>query len=118
MNETQVLRTAEACHEINRAYCEAIGDKSQVPWEKAADWQRESAVKGVRFTLENPATTPKDQHDNWCKDKIADGWTYGHVKNPIAKTHPCLVPYHDLPREQQVKDHLFRAQIEIISDLI
>jgi hypothetical protein len=31
------------------------------------------------------------------------------VKDPEAKTHPCLVPYDDLPEYQQLKDRVFLA---------
>lgn len=106
---------ARVCHEANRAYCEAIGDYSQKPWELAEQWQRDSALDGVRAMLEGRAKTPEEQHVAWCEAKVAEGWRFGHVKNPEAKTHPCLVPYHDLSVEQQRKDHLFRAVVEALT---
>src|SRR5690606_2187974 len=47
---------ALACvaHEINRAYCTALGDDSPPPWDEAPEWQRVSALEGVRFHLGNP----------------------------------------------------------------
>ena len=39
--------------------------------------------------------------------KSKDGWTYGTVKDAEAKTHPCLLPYSELPQEQKIKDQLF-----------
>ena len=56
-----VTATARICHEVNRAYCASIGDSSQVSWDEAEDWQRDSAVKGVLFAIENPDVTPKQQ---------------------------------------------------------
>jgi RyR domain-containing protein len=100
---------AELCHETNRAICEASGDMSQKPWGNAEVWQRQSAVQGVEFRIANPDSTAKDQHDAWSRDKVADGWKYGEVKDPAAKTHPCLVDYEQLPIVQQVKDHVFAA---------
>jgi hypothetical protein len=44
-----------------------------------------------------------------------EGWVYGETKDPVAKTHPCLVAYNDLPIEQQVKDHLFRAVVKALT---
>ena len=38
---------ARVCHEVNRAYCRAIGDESQPAWEDAPDWQQRSAVLGT-----------------------------------------------------------------------
>ena len=46
--------------------------------------------------------------------KIEDGWTYGPEKNPDLKQHPCLVPFHELPREQQAKDYIFRAVVRVL----
>lgn len=110
-----VEQIARVCHEVNRAYCEAIGDQTQKSWEEAEEWQRVSAVDGVRFKLENPGVTPEQQHNNWSRVKIEAGWIYGPVKDPSRKEHPCLVPYNQLPREQQVKDHLFGAVVKALA---
>jgi hypothetical protein len=100
---------AQVCHEANRAWCEANGDTSQQPWHAAEEWQWNSAIEGVRVVLENPDITAAGLHERWCESKRADGWTYGVVKDAEAKTHPCLVPYDELPEEQRRKDALFRA---------
>ncbi len=104
-----VVTVARICHEANRAICEAFGDESQLPWDDAAEWQRESAIRVVLFARDNPQATPADQHEAWYAHKRADGWVFGPVKDAVAKTHPCLVPYDRLPPEQRVKDHVFRA---------
>jgi len=109
---TMIEQLAKLAHEINRAYCEAIGDHTQTSWELAPEWQKESAKSGVRFALDNPYLTPMDQHNAWMKNKIENGWTYGSVKSPEKKTHPCLIDYSDLPQEQKVKDFLFRAAVK------
>jgi hypothetical protein len=104
-------RAAKLCHEVNRAYCNSIGDNSQPSWEDAPQWQKDSAISGVKFHLENE-TTPEQSHENWLKDKEADGWVYGPVKDPEKKEHPCMVPYHKLPVEQRTKDYLFKAIVD------
>jgi hypothetical protein len=109
-------KVARVCHEVNRAICEAAGDHSQVPWDQAEQWQRDSAIKGVLFALEHPKATPADQHENWRRDKEADGWVYGAVKDPDSKTHPCMVPYAELPFEQRVKDYAFRAIVSALAE--
>ena len=109
MNIEQIARV---CHEANRGYCESIGDPSQKSWDNAEEWQRQSAIAGVKFTLDNPQAPASAQHENWMADKIQDGWEYGPVKNPAIKQHPCLVPYAALPLEQRLKDHLFKAVVK------
>lgn len=109
---------AEVCHEANRTYCRLIGDDSQLAWDQAPQWQRNSAIRGVEFALTNPHAPPSAQHEAWFKDKQADGWKYGPVKNPDIKEHPCMVPYTDLPLEQRQKDYLFRAIVRGLTDLL
>lgn len=109
-----IERIALACHEANRAICEAIGDTSQKAWHAAEQWQRDSAIKGVEFALANPNATPADQHQAWMREKFADGWSHGERKDPARKLHPCLVPYDVLPTEQRVKDHVFRAIVQAL----
>lgn len=105
-------KIAEICHEVNRAYCHSIGDTSQPSWENAPQWQKDSAIVGVKFHLENQ-TTPEQSHESWLQQKIEDGWVYGDVKDPDKKTHPCIVPYHQLPPEQRSKDYLFKAVCDV-----
>lgn len=109
MNVFEVAKVAVVCHEANRAYCATLGDVSQKRWQDAPQWQRDSAIKGVEFVLRNPDAPPSANHESWFAQKVADGWKYGDVKDPEAKTHPCMVPYEQLPIEQQRKDKLFRA---------
>lgn len=111
MKTLNVLMIAHIAHEVNRAYCTSIGDDSQPAWADAPDWQKQSALNGVRFHVGNPDATPENSHENWLAEKEADGWTYGEVKDPEAKTHPCFLPYADLPADQRAKDALFMAVV-------
>ena len=110
-NFMTVEQIAKVAHEINRAYCQALGDLSQLPWELAPPWQRESAIKGVQFHVMNPVAGPEASHESWMRQKLNDGWVYGAVKDETKKTHPCIVEYDQLPVEQRAKDHLFKAVV-------
>lgn len=96
---------ARAAHEANRAYCIAIGDTSQSSWDDAPEWQKDSVCKGVVGAL--AGNTPEQSHESWLAEKVRTGWVYGAVKDPDAKTHPCMVPYAELPPEQRAKDALY-----------
>lgn len=43
-------------------------------------------------------------HDVWADGRIKEGWTYGKMRDDIKKTHPCLVPYEDLPESEKEYD--------------
>lgn len=102
---------ASVCHAVNRAICQAFGDDSQVDFNDAPVWQRESAVKGVIFAIDNPDAGPSDSHESWLAEKVATGWVYGQRKCALEKTHPCMVPYDQLPPEQKAKDYAFQAVV-------
>jgi hypothetical protein len=105
---------AKVCHQANKAWCESDGDHSQKDWFEAEDWQKESAITGVVFRLGNPDAKEDAQHNAWMEDKIKDGWVYGEVKDAEKKTHPCLVPFDQLPLFQQKKDKLFCAIVDAL----
>ncbi len=117
MLDIKLIRTiAECCHAANRAYCRGLDDFSQMSWDMAPDWQRDSAINGVMFHVMNPDAGDSASHDNWMAEKVREGWVYGPVKDPAKKEHHCLVPFADLPPEQQRKDRLFRSIVHAFID--
>lgn len=108
-----ILACAQAAHEANRAYCAAIGDDSQLPWDDAPDWQRASAIAGVQGALDG--NTPEQSHQSWRTQKELDGWRWGAVKDAEAKTHPCMVAYSALPPEQRAKDELYLTTVKAVA---
>lgn len=103
---------AAIAHNVNRVYCQQVGDFSQPSWEEAPDWQKSSAIAGVKAYADNPSITPEQSHENWMAIKLKDGWKYGPIKDPDKKEHPCMMPYAELPQEQKVKDSLFLAVVK------
>ena len=100
---------ARAAHEANRAYCIAIGDMSQPSWDDAPDWQRTSAINGVKGVLNG--NNPEQSHASWLKEKYETGWKYGPIKDPDKKEHPCCCSYADLPPDQRLKDDVYVAVV-------
>jgi hypothetical protein len=109
----RIDRIARVCHEVNRAYCAALGDNSQPAWDDAPSWQRESVRMGVDLHLMGDFG-PEASHLSWMNEKYNTGWVYGEVKDPEKKEHPCLVPFDQLPKEQQAKDYIFRAVVHAL----
>lgn len=46
----------------------------------------------------------KNVHEVWAQNRIKEGWTYGPVRDDVNKTHPCLVPYEELPESEKEYD--------------
>lgn len=104
---------AAAAQMAQRALCLAQGDDSQPTWKDAPDWQRETILKGVVGAL--AGNTPEESHASWMAEKVAAGWTYGPVKDPANKRHPCMVPYDALPPSQRIKDQVFIETVRSIA---
>lgn len=109
MDAVLLADIAAVCHEANRMFCLTLGDTSQPGWMQAPEWQRSSAINGVAAVADGSIAHPEQSHESWSAQKIAEGWVFGPVKDAEAKTHPCLVPYDQLPLDQQTKDYLFFA---------
>lgn len=114
----KVEEIAKVAHELNKAYCESIGDLSQPNWDSAPEWQKSSAVNGVNFHISNPTATPAGSHESWLRQKAEEGWKYGTVKNVETKEHPCFLPYENLPVEQKAKDYIFRQTIHSLKQFL
>lgn len=46
----------------------------------------------------------KNVHEVWAETRVSQGWTYGEQRNDVLKTHPCLIPYEELPEEEKEYD--------------
>lgn len=109
----ELEQIARVAHEVNKAYCESLGDTSQLSWQDAPEWQRVSARRGVDLHTMGDFG-PEASHISWMSQKLDDGWKYGLVKDADKKEHPCLVPFKQLPKEQQAKDYIFRAVVHAL----
>lgn len=104
---------ARSAHEVNRSWQRLIGELENKSWEEETDAMRASIRKGVRAIWDNPNITPEESHKGWVETKVAEGWTYGPTKDFAAKTHPCLVPYHELAYPNRVKDTIFGTTVRL-----
>lgn len=43
-------------------------------------------------------------HDTWAKRRIDEGWTLGPQRDDTKLTHPCLVPFDELPDSEKQYD--------------
>lgn len=52
----------------------------------------------------------RNVHDVWAQGRIAEGWTYGEQRDDKKRTHPCLVPYEELPDAEREYDRQTAVQ--------
>lgn len=112
------LKVARICHEVNRALCASQGDHTQLPFDEAPEWQQDSAILGVFFHHNNPDAGPSNSHDSWMREKLDNGWVYGATKDEDLQTHPCIVPFDQLPTAQQSKDFVFRQIVHSVLEML
>ena len=43
-------------------------------------------------------------HEVWGRQRMDDGWKWGPERNDQKRTHPCLVPYDELPESEKEYD--------------
>ena len=107
---------ASIIHEAHRAYQAALPLHPQhvmpaPPWQVLTQWQRETVltqVRGVRVDLDTLGWRATDEklamlsHGRWVERLTAKHWTLGE-KDPVAKTHPCLVSWSKVSPADQAK---------------
>lgn len=69
--------------------------------------------KGLENLAEQMA---RNVHEVWSAGRMADGWTYGEVRDDARKTHPCLVPYEQLPESEKEYDR--RTSVETLKFIV
>ena len=107
---------ARVCHEVNRAYCQACGDNSILPWDEESEDKRVSIISGVEYAVSGDRS-PEEMHQAWLAGMEQAGWKYGDEKDEEERTHPCMLPYEELPLVQRIKDHLFTAVVQELQNV-
>lgn len=89
------------------------------PWEERDHAFRKQMVAYVSGLCEaDELPTPEQAHDSWWRAYEGMGWTYGPVRDVVAKTHPDMVPFDRLEQREQDKDVVFLALVQIARDWI
>ena len=58
----------------------------------------------------------RNTHENWAKQRMADGWRYGPRRDDAKKEHPSLVPYEKLSEKEKEYDR--RTAIETLKTIL
>lgn len=96
---------------------ELPGDLKEGNRQQADDIRRKLSIVGCgtspmadwdeplfQFTEGEKDLLAREEHDRWWESKKQQGWVHGPVKDGDAKTHPCMIPYDELPQCERQKD--------------
>lgn len=89
------------------------------PWDERDEKFRTQFLAIIEKYIALPVfPTPEEAHDSWWRSYEEMGWVYGPERDPVAKTHPDMVPFGDLEQREQDKDAVFLALVRIARDWI
>ncbi len=108
---------AEITHETIRAYDKSRGTEIEPHWDDLPEGKQSGKIRGVGYVLSHPNTSPAENHMAWCEFWLEQGWSVGAAKDVVGKRHHHLVPFHMLPHEQKVKDHMFVNTVLLLSGM-
>jgi hypothetical protein len=122
LTETEVEAVAKGAHEMVRAYSAACGDLGGLPWELASEEQRQGVIAEVKYQTSDGRRLgihynmmlAEATHNRWLERKLRDGWRYGPTKSEQEKTHPCLLPWRSLQKNDQQKDYVFLVAVAVL----
>lgn len=58
----------------------------------------------------------RNTHENWARQRIAEGWRHGPRRDDARKEHPNLVPYEELSETD--KDYDRSTAMETIKTIL
>lgn len=75
-----------------------------------------SSVRLPRDVAELTELLARNTHENWAKQRMAEGWRRGPKRDDAKKEHPSLVPYDDLPESE--KDYDRTTAMETVKTIL
>jgi hypothetical protein len=96
---------AEVVHGAHIRLNARLGDMApEGPWETLSKDSQEFVRHRVRLIVRG--VSPCELQADWVRWMVRRKWTLGEVKDPIARTHPNLLPLNELEDAQQLKVYL------------
>lgn len=108
-------RRAIFVYEVARMQAAAVGAPVvPEPWSARDDAFRDQFVDVIKMmTGPDRKSDPEELHNDWWDKYKEMGWVYGRERDPVAKTHPDMVPYNELGWREKNKDAVFVALCEM-----
>ena len=121
MIKSEIIRNiAKIIYEATRMEAE-WSKRSIVPekWDRRDEKFREQFIDIIdKYISQDKLPTPKEAHDSWVQSYLKMGWKYGEKRDVKKKTHPDLVPYEKLPKDERDKDAIFLAIVWAVKNVL
>lgn len=78
-----------------------MGEKKTMYTPKPVDT---GSIRLPDSLLELTEKIAENTHENWAAARMREGWIYGPERSDEKKTHPCLIPYDQLPESEKEYD--------------
>lgn len=118
MTEAEKLIEKQAAFVYNAARLAALAAGAPiipVTWEEREEPFKAQFCEVIKRQCgPRRCASPEQLHEEWVQAYEKMAWTYGHIYDRIAKTHPDMVPYWELGQLERDKDAVFVALCEIV----
>ena len=94
--------------------------RSIVPekWEKRDEKFRKQFIDIIdKYLSQETLPTPEEAHNSWVQYYLDMGWKYGKKRDVVKKTHPDILPFYQLSKDERDKDAIFLAVVWVIRNL-
>jgi hypothetical protein len=90
---------SENLKESNRRQADNIPEKLRsIGYGFGPKTGKESEI--IKFEKEEIEIMAELEHERWVSERLLDGWVYSKERNPDKKMSPYLVPWKDLPEDE------------------
>jgi len=88
-------------------------------WEQRDEKFRKQFIEIVsQYLSMQELPSPEEAHISWMDAYLLMGWQYGETRNPIKKTHPDILPFDQLPKDERDKDAIFLSFLWLVKFLL
>jgi hypothetical protein len=89
------------------------------PWyDRDEKFQKQMIDVVQKYIKSTEMPTPEEVHNSWMKAYLDMGWKYGEVRDTEKKTHPDLLPFDQLPKDERDKDAIFLSLVWLAGGII
>lgn len=102
---------AKVAYQTYREYLKNTNSTTNLlDWDECPDWEKKSAIIGVRTYINNPEDSIEKNHERWMKERLTNNGVYYTERDKISFDYLPRepIPFLQLSKKLQVKDFIFQ----------